>query len=224
MIQSNSFFSAAEFKTKLTKWADKVVADRKKKSETWSVSEIANHLFQVYDNGAGAKVDLEKRICECGKWQLSGIPCGHLIAVLKSQNFDDCSVYAEPFFTSKTHHQTYAELINPVPHHSQWELPADLIKVNVPIMEARLPGRPKNKDRIPSKVEVETKKGKKVKKCGRCKRPGHNIRKCPAKVPVYDKMEPCNLSKSEFQKMSTKAGVAGKVTDLFDKFPTYGLD
>ena len=114
------------------------------------MAPISNEIFQVKDRDRGGKVNFSRRTCSCRKWRLSGLPCGHVISVLRSLNYDDCSPYAHPAFTTETYRSTYEELIHPLNAPVDWEIPEDLMTVNVPVMEVPKPDRPKNKDRIPS--------------------------------------------------------------------------
>ncbi|GKC43469.1 ankyrin repeat-containing protein, partial [Tanacetum coccineum] len=64
-------------------WAEAKLAQRIAKSATWTVRPAANYLYNVVDYYKNATVDLNTRTCSCGQWQLSGLPCGHLIAVMR---------------------------------------------------------------------------------------------------------------------------------------------
>ncbi|KAE8661228.1 Calcium-dependent protein kinase 20 [Hibiscus syriacus] len=83
-------------------------------------------------------------------------------------NQDDSSAYAMDCYTTEVYRQTYAEIIYPIPHPSEWDMPDDLQTVLPPAMDRRLPGRPKSHDHIPSKGEE-----KKRSTCSRCKESGH---------------------------------------------------
>ncbi|GKC16948.1 probable purine permease 11 [Tanacetum coccineum] len=72
-----------EHKRELTPWAEAKLAQRIAKSATWTVRPAANYLYNVVDYYKNATVDLNTRTCSCGQWQLSGLPCGHLIAVMR---------------------------------------------------------------------------------------------------------------------------------------------
>ncbi|GJY94002.1 ankyrin repeat-containing protein [Tanacetum coccineum] len=72
-----------EHKHELTPWAETKLAQRIAKSFTWTVRPAANYLYNVVDYYKNATVDLNTRTCSCGQWQLSGLPCGHLIVVMR---------------------------------------------------------------------------------------------------------------------------------------------
>ncbi|KAL4589685.1 hypothetical protein LXL04_002593 [Taraxacum kok-saghyz] len=162
----------------------------------------------------------------CWKWRLSGLPCGHVISILRSLNYDDCSPYANPAFTTETYRSTYEELIHPLPAPVDCEIPEDLMTVNVPVMEVPKPGRPKNKDRIPSQGE-----GPIIRKCSRCQKSGHRRDNCPAPVPRYSSESSRQRTKSntiQATTIETDSVTASQIesqsaSQTCYMFPTYGL-
>ncbi|KAE8684395.1 hypothetical protein F3Y22_tig00111131pilonHSYRG00144 [Hibiscus syriacus] len=83
-------------------------------------------------------------------------------------NQDDSSAYAMDYYTTEVYQQTYTDIGYPIPHPSEWDIPDDLQTVLPLVMDSRLPGRPKNHNRIPSKGEE-----KRISTCSRCKESGH---------------------------------------------------
>ncbi|GKB28649.1 transposase, MuDR, MULE transposase domain protein [Tanacetum coccineum] len=65
----------------ITDWAAHKVAKKSMKSATWVVKGVNPYQYEVSDGQYIRVVNLQTGICECRKWQLSGIPCGHVIAV-----------------------------------------------------------------------------------------------------------------------------------------------
>nr|GFA86424.1 hypothetical protein [Tanacetum cinerariifolium] len=72
-----------EHKHELTPWAEAKLAQRIAKSSTWTVRPAANYLYNVVDYHKNATINLNTRTCSCGQWQLSGLPYGHLIVVMR---------------------------------------------------------------------------------------------------------------------------------------------
>nr|GEZ99676.1 transposase, MuDR, MULE transposase domain protein [Tanacetum cinerariifolium] len=56
-------------------------AKKMMKSAQWVVSGVSDHQYQVYDGRYNRQVDFRIGTCQCRKWQLSRIPCGHVISV-----------------------------------------------------------------------------------------------------------------------------------------------
>ncbi|GKB92856.1 transposase, MuDR, MULE transposase domain protein [Tanacetum coccineum] len=66
--------------------------DRMQKSANWKVYRIhQGKVYQVDDRQKVHRVDLPTRSFTCRKWQLLGIPCGHVIAVGRVMGCTDCS-------------------------------------------------------------------------------------------------------------------------------------
>ncbi|GKB57619.1 putative ubiquitin-protein ligase [Tanacetum coccineum] len=167
-----------EHKHELTPWAEAKLAQRIAKSTTWTVRPAANYLYNVVDYYKNATVDLNTRTCSCGQWQLSGLPCGHLIAVMRHLRQSSANQFAFSCFKTSVWRASYNEVIYDVGHPSEWDKPDGLITVLPPVMDKRQPGRPRNRDRFRSKGEQITQKS-----CTRCFKGGHNRRDCPSVVP-----------------------------------------
>ncbi|GKA68468.1 transposase, MuDR, MULE transposase domain protein [Tanacetum coccineum] len=111
----------------LSDWATHKVMDRMQKSANWKVHEIEyGKLYQVDDRRRVHKVDLTTRSCTCRKWQLSGIPCGHVIAVGRAMRCTDCSELALCWFRKTKLYSTYQELVYPVGEPLTWQCPDGL--------------------------------------------------------------------------------------------------
>ncbi|GJR82711.1 ankyrin repeat-containing protein [Tanacetum coccineum] len=170
--------TADEHKHELTPWAEAKLAQRIAKSATWTVRPAANYLYNVVDYYKNATVDLNTRTCSCGQWQLSGLPCGHLIAVMRHLRQSSANQFAFSCFKTSVWRASYNEVIYDVGHPSEWDQPDGLITVLPPVMDKRQPGRPRNRDHFRSKGEQITQKS-----CIRCFKGGHNRRDCPSVVP-----------------------------------------
>ncbi|GJX21658.1 transposase, MuDR, MULE transposase domain protein [Tanacetum coccineum] len=68
----------------ITDWAANKVQKNMMKSAKWVVCGVSDHQYQVNDGGYNRQVDFQTGTCQCRKWQLSGLPCGHVIAVTRN--------------------------------------------------------------------------------------------------------------------------------------------
>lgn len=130
-------------------------------------------LYQVTDSRHVHIVDFHKRECSCKKWQLSGLPCGHVCAVSRSECLNNNSSWALSWFKKTALKKTYQERVYPLKDMKQWLTPADLQIVKPPLLEKRQAGRPKEKDRIRSQGEEP-----KSSTCTRCHKKGHTRTAC----------------------------------------------
>nr|GEX18538.1 hypothetical protein [Tanacetum cinerariifolium] len=101
---------------------------------------------------------LQQWTCSCGKWQLSGLPCGHLISVMRHLRQSSENQFAFSCFKTSVWRASYNEVIFDIGHPLEWDQPDGLIIVLPPVMDKRQPGRPRNRDRLRSKSEQITPK------------------------------------------------------------------
>ncbi|GJW63266.1 transposase, MuDR, MULE transposase domain protein [Tanacetum coccineum] len=176
----------------LTPWASAKIKYRYLKSSNWSVRGILkNELYQVRDNQGIHTVNLQKGECTCRRWQISGLPCGHVCAVARVEGLTSVNNLAKPWFLIKTIKATYAGLFFPVTDVSTWEIPNEIQQVLPPDMGKKQSGRPKNRDRIRSQGE-----GPIINKCGRCGVKGHNRTACTVPLPKLQKQKSTQQAES----------------------------
>nr|GEU32632.1 hypothetical protein [Tanacetum cinerariifolium] len=84
-------------------------------------------------------VNLNTRICSCRQWKLSGLPYGHLIAVMRHLRQSSANQFAFSCFKTSVWRASYKEIIYDVGHPSEWEKPYGLITVLPPLMDKRPP-------------------------------------------------------------------------------------
>ncbi|GJU44286.1 transposase, MuDR, MULE transposase domain protein, partial [Tanacetum coccineum] len=86
--------------------------------------------------------------CQCRKWQLLGIPCGHVIAVTRFLGLTNCVQFVADWFKKEKYQGTCVESIHFVRDMHEWELPSHIHPAIPPRMDNPQPGRPKNTNRI----------------------------------------------------------------------------
>ncbi|XP_077222130.1 uncharacterized protein LOC143855973 [Tasmannia lanceolata] len=127
--------------------------------------------YEVLSSTHTDSVDLEKKTCTCGLFQMMGLPCGHAIAAMGLNKMDRYKYYQD-WFLASTYRSTYEEVIHPTLDRTQWPKPSHDLQVLFPPRARRQPGRPK-------KVLIE--RGLQFgehHKCKSCGEPGHNKRTC----------------------------------------------
>ncbi|GKA54513.1 transposase, MuDR, MULE transposase domain protein [Tanacetum coccineum] len=80
---------AANMRYDITNWVADKVHKRKLKSTAWIVHGVNQYQYQVSDGRYNCEVNFLTGSCECRKWKLSGIPCGHVIAVTSFMGLTD---------------------------------------------------------------------------------------------------------------------------------------
>ncbi|GKA31277.1 hypothetical protein Tco_0717582 [Tanacetum coccineum] len=141
--------------------------------ERRKLSGVNEYQYEVSDGQYIREVNLQAGTCECRKWQLSGIPCGYVIAVTRFLGLTDCVQYVSNWFKKPKYQGTYSESIHFLGNMQQWEFPQNIQKAIPPRMDNPQPGRPKNTKRIQSQGEEP-----RVIYCSRCTQAGHRRDQC----------------------------------------------
>lgn len=175
--------SANEWPDGLTPVANQKLQEEVSKAHSLNVmpteSDGDGNLFKVCDDSVNV-VNIEKFDCTCRKWNVSGLPCMHAIAVFEHTGqyaYDYCVQY----FTTKCYRSTYSMSINPIPDvilgpTTSTDNCQSLATFPFPIRTRRRVGRPKEKPADP-RITI-----KRAVRCSRCKGYGHNKATC--KIPI----------------------------------------
>ncbi|KAH9605561.1 hypothetical protein KSS87_018864 [Heliosperma pusillum] len=107
-------------------------------------------MFQVIDGIDTLTVNLEARTCTCRKWDLTGIPCFHVVAVIFSVH-GHAEDYVSDYYKREAYLRSYNLGIAPVPGQRHWiEMTCSICKSNThnkrkrPDKNKTQPAPPKN--------------------------------------------------------------------------------
>ncbi|CAI9261810.1 unnamed protein product [Lactuca saligna] len=153
-------------------------------------------------------VDMAGRVCSCRKWELTGLPCKHVIAVLNDkadngEKIGELHTYVHRVHWLETWKAAYVYKVEPIKGRAMWPISDCPIKITPPLHHNQ-PGRPKNKRRQSagersqkkgengngasgSQTHAASGSGKLTRKfisvtCSKCKNKGHNTRTCKGQV------------------------------------------
>ncbi|KAG5555175.1 hypothetical protein RHGRI_012644 [Rhododendron griersonianum] len=130
-------------------------------------------------------VDMNAQTCSCRRWELTGIPCAHALAVFRESK-QKVQGIVHDYYQKQAYINTYKHVIYPMNGMDMWE------KIDKPPIQpphyTRKSGRPKKcrrreADEPPAQSEYGTKKMRRYLKklsCRRCGEEGHNVRTCPS--------------------------------------------
>lgn len=122
--------------------------------------------------------------CECGMWQVSGVPCKHAVVDILHKGGQPEN-YVHHYLTKESFMMTYMGTINPIPDECAWpEVEAEPspdvvvpVKVGPPDIKAPV-GRPKKKrTKEPGETKLTSKRF--TIKCSACRCLGYNKKGCP---------------------------------------------
>ncbi|XP_034574049.1 uncharacterized protein [Setaria viridis] len=127
-------------------------------------------VFEVRGNAIFV-VNLANWECTCRRWQLSGLPCVHAVAVFNriGRSYYD---YCSKFFRLESYHLTYSGTIFPIPDMDTVDFSAGANLIPPP--KPRSSDKPRRKRFNPNKVPTV------IRLCSRCKQAGHNKATCEA--------------------------------------------
>ena len=131
-------------------------------------------------------VDMNQRTCTCMTWQMSGLPCAHVCAVIRTLRHDVYD-YIDPCFHVSMQDLIYSGQFQPLPTHNMPKLCDDRGYVidcagnSFPACQPphvrRPPGRPR-------RLRIESQFcHKRAIHCSRCNGIGHNRSKCNNPLP-----------------------------------------
>lgn len=135
--------------------------------------------FEVMDSEGNVVVDVEKRSCLCGRWEVYGLPCSHAVGALLSCG-EDVYEYAESCFTVESYRRTYGDAIEPVSDNVEWR--EKVLKIEGGGDGIRTPkvtgGARKGRRRIRPVGDGD--RVKRLVHCSRCQQTGHFRTTCIA--------------------------------------------
>nr|XP_027102905.1 uncharacterized protein LOC113724178 [Coffea arabica] len=159
------------------------ISQASRKCEIHMASE---DTFEIGDVDRSYIVNLSKRICDCGAFQISGIPCKHaaLEIIYRRKKLKH---YCEAWFTRDMYLKAYSEMIHPIPDVKRWPAMPNLLPKTVlspPLRRA--PGRPRVNRRREADERASSSQPKRSStlKCGHCGAFDHNKRTCKGQ-PVH---------------------------------------
>ncbi|KAJ9555992.1 hypothetical protein OSB04_010606 [Centaurea solstitialis] len=175
----------------LTPSATKVLNSIKEEAMKYDVIWNGDSSYQV--NGPWrdkAKVDINQKYCSCRGWELIGIPCKHVVAVIWNMASNGAAVgipevWVDEVYWLDTWKKMYSFCLEPINGPKMWPKSACPTKI-LPPTHHKPVGCPKKK-RVKSVTEITD--GKRLKRfgktvrCVKCGQHGHNKRTCKGQAP-----------------------------------------
>ncbi|KAI9186441.1 hypothetical protein LWI28_017278 [Acer negundo] len=162
----------------ITPYARQTLTRNEKKGRKLQVYHGMGDWYETINKkGRKMLVNIGEVTCDCGMWQISGLPCKHDVTVfMYNREFPHDHVHW--YYTKEAVKLTYNGAINPIPDESRWheyhsehiDPPAKRTKVGRP---KKIRKRAPDKSRAPSKTFSN--------RCQTCKNIGHNSRICKDK-------------------------------------------
>ncbi|XP_056850897.1 uncharacterized protein LOC130507068 [Raphanus sativus] len=166
----------------LTVKAGKKIDRRIVKAKGFQVYKIDNFRSLVKGDKYDCHVDLRRRTCTCGKYDIGKMPCRHVIPAIYSRGREVHS-FTDDVYTTATWRKAYEESINPIAvPESDWNVPAKVKSKKVlPPDSRKNAGRPVKRryETVEDKIKASQGSSKNKKhKCSRCGNEGHKRGTC----------------------------------------------
>lgn len=179
------------------------IKEHKKATEKWSSDWSPRSMEMLQDNKEAAfgckvifngadgyeigegndkhTVHLEKHLCTCRAWDITGIPCAHALCALHHAKIDPMTKMSK-WYHKTTYMDSYHHPIQPVPGKKFMKI--NEYKPIEPPPLTKLAGRPRKK-RIRASTEPNNNDGTRLSRRGQiqtcriCYQSGHNRTTCP---------------------------------------------
>jgi hypothetical protein len=129
--------------------------------------------------GSGFKcvVNLEERTCTCKKWEVSGIPCKHVVAFITSLP-DQLEKHVDMYYSIEKFRAAYEALIPAMPDKSQWPKSDHGFFMESPLLKPTTGRRQKERKKGCTEGGSSTTKRKGSHQCPICKGYDHRWYNC----------------------------------------------
>ena len=176
---------AATLKKQLTPKVLKELNKQNKIAQKMIVQALGDLNFQVMNRANNPPrmffVKIESRTCNCGYWEIAGLPCPHAMATMGYARHD-VQEYVPTCFSIHAYLSTYSVMFSPLPNQCTWE-PTGRPLIDPPIVEKKI-RRPKKSIKKRAANELQKEKRKFFIICSFCGGSNHNVRSCPLRPSV----------------------------------------
>jgi len=154
-------------------------------------------------------VDIEKKTCGCGQWQISGKPCTHAIALFGKIRNINIENFIDDYYSVERFKTAYQFVVTPMGDKTDWPKFDPGFKMVPPKLE-RPAGRPRKK-----RIKASGEAGKRGPyQCKRCFQFGHIEKGCIAtQAELEQELPPPRPKKSKGQRKSKSEVVEVSMID-----------
>ncbi|RYR68730.1 hypothetical protein Ahy_A03g015210 [Arachis hypogaea] len=135
-----------------------------------------NEVFEVREMPSGVEyaVDLRRRVCDCGEFQVDRIPCRHVFACCANQRLD-WQVYVHEVYKMDQIRRVYRARFRPLGNPTMWPVYNGSRFVGNPFLRRVAKGRPKMTRFL---NEMDTRMLRASRRCKQCGAEGHSRSRC----------------------------------------------
>lgn len=160
----------------------------KKEAYKYTALRVEGEKYEVSGWGDKCTVNVEARACTCRRWELTGMPCKHVVATHRCMRLNGMQIgsvesWVHPCYLLKTWEETYKHHIQPINGYEHWyksQVPTTIL----PPKHHKPLGRPRKKrtraftENDNSDKTSNLSQSSKSVVCGICGNAGHNKKTC----------------------------------------------
>ncbi|XP_059650403.1 uncharacterized protein LOC132296203 [Cornus florida] len=162
----------------------------KRQARMCKVLYAGYNKYDVEYFGIGEAVDLEKKTCSCKIWNLTGIPCRHVVACIFLRK-DLPESYVDPYYYRETYLKAYYSLIHPFSMRQLLKAqPSNPLLPPTFSKPTRRPKKARSKKNDEPSTSTKLSRSKQQLKCSKCQVKGHNSRTCKLSAPLVIEKPP----------------------------------
>ncbi|KAL3503125.1 hypothetical protein ACH5RR_037574 [Cinchona calisaya] len=182
--------------------------EKAKEDASFNIAGFSNdskfEVTHMYMYGEKFAVDLEKRVCDCRRWELTGIPCSHAVCCI-SLTGEEPESFVNQWYSKDAYVRAYEPAVQPINGPNAWPN-SKKDPIHTP-KKLKLPGRPKKARKREPNEQINDPKGiKKLSRvgithmtCSGCHQKGHTARKCPQRLTKEAEMQHMQAGESNVQ-------------------------
>ncbi|KAK2638572.1 hypothetical protein Ddye_026367 [Dipteronia dyeriana] len=113
------------WKTDIPPSVNKKILENSKESRILKTLLSGGAKYEMLGVGRAYTTNLPEKTCECGQWQVSGVPCSHALVGIRYNfgvNGDEANLfeYIDPMLSMSAYQRTYSSMIHSIPDLCVW--------------------------------------------------------------------------------------------------------
>ncbi|CAK8544972.1 unnamed protein product [Lathyrus sativus] len=158
----------------------------KKHAECWTPTWHGGDDLSIFGVTNGIEtysIDLKKQTCACRKWDLTGIPCSHVISC-KWQNKKKPEDYVSEYYRKSFFNNSYSHIIYPTNGPQLWPLLEGQVPIKPPVLRRAIDRPKKLRNKVNDEPRIPHVLPRKLTtvSCHKCGTMRHNKRSCKGKM------------------------------------------
>ncbi|TXG61429.1 hypothetical protein EZV62_012792 [Acer yangbiense] len=173
-----------KWKSEIPPTVNKKIVENSADSRILQLIHAGEGKYELMGLNRPYTANLQEKTCECGAWQISGVPCSHALAGIR--HFygmgginEGITQFIHPSLSKSAFLRSYSSMLSPIPDFCVW-VDMEAATVDPPPIKNKL-GKPKLVWKRESHEKPKASRSGNV-ICTKCRNPSHNKRTCKAVI------------------------------------------